>query len=493
MLVKNVESRFKAYFLLTLLILIVISILQYNNYIFAYSPSFSRLYAADNPVHLNETHVQYLTSATYTSDGRTLSATLWLYSQIYDNQSYDGLRYGIRIWLGNAVVGSAYYPRPIYDIYIEQQRNGTWAENTIEYENGLLGTGSQKPLQTEHRYTGLSNQGSKYINLFLDLDTIGYPDEYHMLSYVQKNSKMLDETYFASVPQTTIIRCGIFCIAPIWGSIRVFPAEISNISIPIYSNQFTNESFANFRQIFKIHLYQDSGFNNHGIKLKFNPDTIEIPTYGFTKTDLKVTTPDNIPNENYTLKVNEFWSALVNGQPRNLNPNKTQSLFNIEVLKSPNLIQRLSQFLIANTVYTVAILLGTTLAISTPLLFYVWKKERQSILIDFKKSEILQINSTVMVGVLILLTLGTSILRHINTTVISLITASIIFPFAISSVMVVISKIPTKEKQQNKQQKNQFIDDYPGTGLKLFPASIMAMLVGFVYIISAVITLAFIG
>jgi len=66
------------------------------------------------------------------------------------------------------------------------------------------------------------------------------------------------------------------------------------------------------------------------------------------------------------------------------------------------------------------ILIGTTLGISAPLLFYVWKKERQDILMDLKKNEILQINSSIMVGVLILLTLGYNI--HIYKATIGLIT-----------------------------------------------------------------------
>ena len=100
---------------------------------------------------------------------------------------------------------------------------------------------------------------------------------------------------------------------------------------------------------------------------------------------------------------------------------------------------------------------------------------------ELGKSDILQINATVMVGVLILLTLGT--LRHLTPTIIGFITASIIFPFAVSSIMVIISEVSTEDKVKSSQLMN----------LRLFPASIMAMIVGFVYVIAAVVTLAFIG
>jgi hypothetical protein len=139
-----------------------------------------------------------------------------------------------------------------------------------------------------------------------------------------------------------------------------------------------------------------------------------------------------------------------------------------------------------NTILIAEILLGTTLGISSPLLFYVWKKERQDILMDLKKNEILQINSSIMVGVLILLTLG-STLTHIHKVTISLITASIIVPFAVSSIMIIISQPPeTDEKGHGRKS-------FQNKNLKLFPASIMAMIVGFVYIIAAVITVTLIA
>ena len=108
----------------------------------------------------------------------------------------------------------------------------------------------------------------------------------------------------------------------------------------------------------------------------------------------------------------------------------------------------------------------------------MWKKERQDILMDLKKNEILQINSSIMVGVLILLTLG-STLTHIHKVTISLIIASIIVPFAVSSIMIIISQPPeTDEKGHGRRS-------FQNKNLKLFPASIMAMIVGFVYIIGS--------
>jgi hypothetical protein len=175
-----------------------------------------------------------------------------------------------------------------------------------------------------------------------------------------------------------------------------------------------------------------------------------------------------------TIQFNEFIvpSAIVAQQQLQINSNNSSSQ---GTNSSPNPLS-------LNTI--AEILLGTTLGISIPLLFYVWKKERQDILMDLKKNEILQINSAIMVGVLILLTLGSN-LTHIHKS--GLITASIIIPFAASSIMIIISQPP--ETDEKGHTRKSFQDKR----LKLFPAGIMAMMVGFVYIIAAVITITLIA
>jgi len=105
----------------------------------------------------------------------------------------------------------------------------------------------------------------------------------------------------------------------------------------------------------------------------------------------------NIPSNNYTFEVHELFTTLVRGKEVSSGP-EVPTYFNMDVLKPLNLIEVTSQFLTTNTEYTVIILLGTTLGIFLPLLFYVWKRERQYILMHLNKVEILQINSTVMVG-----------------------------------------------------------------------------------------------
>jgi hypothetical protein len=98
-------------------------------------------------------------------------------------------------------------------------------------------SGLSKPLEIDRKYTALSNEGSKYIDLSLDLGSIGFPSKYHMLSYVQQNMpsyvqqdvqrqyekfcdfpSVLDRSDLAFVPISASLLCGLRCVTPTWPS-----------------------------------------------------------------------------------------------------------------------------------------------------------------------------------------------------------------------------------------------------------------------------------
>jgi hypothetical protein len=496
------------YAILTLLVLImIISIWQYN-YILADSPSFYRLYVGDDapstsPVSLHPNATNSISSTSYTSDGRTLRATIWLISRLYGNLSYTGMKYGIKVFLPNET-------NPSYDVYIQQQKNSTWMTNVVEYppfqhlqQNFCKPSGEEqplifKPLEKERMYP-LSNKGSMYINLSLDLATIGYPYKYHMCSYVESNKAILDTTYPIFVPPTPSTRCGLKCVVPRWPNpIQEFPGK-SDIPITISSNDLINDLYHAYNERYNVSLVENK-HDTHLITLSFSPGNISLPVNGSNKWQLHITTQNYIPFRNYSMLINEGFTPL-SGPFSGITIPLKNDVLNIEIQK-PDLIKQLEQkfsepilqFLFGNTEKQVlSYLLIITLCMCIPLLYVIWRRRIRT-LMDLGKKDILQINATVMVGVLILLTLGTAVLKHLNTTLISLITASIIFPFAVSSIMVVISKAPVnghKQQQQGKTYSGKDSDPY--IGLKLLPAGIMAMIVGFLYIIAAVVTLAFIG
>jgi hypothetical protein len=415
---------------------------------------------------------------------RVYIPTIWLSSPLYDNRSYYGrLTYGISILLFNDIA-------PQYYVYIQQERNGTWTSGAVEINwvtKPTMPLQLSMPLHMERKYTAFSNHRTSYINLSFDLDTIGFPDKYKVYSYVQSLPLVLAEGYSVNVPPTTGEQCGFRCVVPSWpSSILVFAGQTSKIPVPIKSTDFiTTRSI--YGERYRLYL-QDSGFTNYGIKLNFIPSTIET---GSNTTFLQITTPSNIASNNYTIFLNEIAVAYNGSLPARLAVYRIPTSFNIEVLKPLNIYEQISQFLTTNIEYTVIMLLGIPIGIALPLLFYV---RHDDVFMELHKSDILQINATVMVGVLILLTLGS--LKDLNTTIIGLITASIIIPFAVSSVMVTISKDTEKIKssQLNSIESNPILgEETKSKNLKLFPVSIMLMIGGFLYVIAAVIILALIG
>ena len=128
------------YFLPTLLILIaIVSISQQNSYILAYSPSSSLIAVAGEPLlkmrHCGSfTGLPYMESTSFTSDGRTLYATIWLSSPLHANQSYEALAYGIEVYIDDYSGNFSHSNLPYYNVYIQQQKNGTWTKNGVEYD-----------------------------------------------------------------------------------------------------------------------------------------------------------------------------------------------------------------------------------------------------------------------------------------------------------------------------------------------------------------------
>jgi hypothetical protein len=319
------------YFLPTLLILIVMVSISQGNSILAYSPSFYRQHAGEET-----TNGKYLDSTSYTSDGKTLNATIWL--KVSGNQSYnDGLRYGIKIALGNS---SDY----TYDVYIIHTKRG-WMTDAVENAPQFKGSTRHviaKPLEISRKYTSLYNgnnytslyNGSKYINLSLDLDAIGYPDQYNMYSYVENSSgSILDQTYKVNVPP---LRCTLYCVIPSWPSVKIFSGKTyDNFSVPIYSNNFIKFTGTANTEQYNVSLNVANGTDTHNITLTFSPPTLLLPIDGSNKYQLHISTPSNIISNNYTMWIDETFipaSGPISAPQPFFHP------FNIEVIKRPTLL-----------------------------------------------------------------------------------------------------------------------------------------------------------
>jgi hypothetical protein len=373
--------------------------------------------------------------------------------------------------------------------------------NTVEYYPRGVHLIS-KPLEKERTYQ-LPKNGSQYVNLYLDLKTIGYPDKYHMSSYVQNNNgTVLDTTYPVFIPPTPDTQCGLACVRPTWPNpiqgrpgIVVYPGITNTKTIPISSNAFIKDLALAYNQKYNVSVSEQKN-NVSSIKLDFIPQKIELPSNGSNKWQLQITT--HKPYGIYHILYNESFiklRGLISGTRKDNLP------LSVEVVKQPSpfeeVINNVTQtilFLTKNTemlatVYLVVITLSIVLLVLFYFYYPTWRKHRQFILMDLKKNEILQINATVMVGVLILLTVGPNLLKNLNPAAISLTTASILVPFAVSSIMIIISKIPTVQVQPSPVIVEN-TDKVPTT---LFLLGMVTMILGFAYMIGAVVTLSFFG
>lgn len=171
------------------------------------------------------------------------------------------------------------------------------------------------------------------------MDAIGYPDQYHIYSYVENSSgSILDQTYKVNVPP---LRCkDLSCVIPSWPPIEVYPRIPKNYSISIHPNDLIRFNNLAYGSRYNVSLVQNVT-NTHGINLSFSPKMIKLPLNGSNNWQLQITTPGNITSNNYTLMVNEKFipiSGSIGGTTK-------YHSFNIEVLKPPGLIESVRQFL----------------------------------------------------------------------------------------------------------------------------------------------------
>jgi len=172
---------------------------------FASSPSFPTrtiLQESKNGLALEKSTNQDLPfdikSVSYFSDGTVLHATLWLTSPICISQNCHGnltmLRYGMKIFVSNIT-------NPDYDMYIQRQNNGTWTKTIMAYEPGNPSQSQFKILENDSipNKSNVFKDGSRYIDLSLNLADIGSPDKYYVYFYTANNS-ILDLTYTYRIP-----------------------------------------------------------------------------------------------------------------------------------------------------------------------------------------------------------------------------------------------------------------------------------------------------
>ena len=389
-------------------------------------------------------------SATSVSDGRFLNGTLWLSNPIYKQSHHDYVDSNLTF---NMYITFVSEPDYVYGVRIQPERDGTWTKVIWENEPyhpmadkiGYM----NKTLQTVHNYTGFFENGNRYIDLSLDLGTLGFPDKYYVNYNTAANNNGTSLNDFLLMRTTVPILTNLvkYNLPNFLNPVELRAGEEKSIDILVKSTDL-------YTDIFNIISDADE---SDDFTINFDPSRIYIPHNGLAKTKLIITAANNVSNGHFTLPVQR--QSLTSGGVLDSPINET---INVEILPPKSTIEEISTLLQVNSSLSAFMPLIITSFVGLALFRFLNKDS--SSLISLTSGELIAIDVSVIVGVLIFLTIGgvelspseldmhddsslTPTQEHsreddqdnnrINLTV-GLLTASIVYPFAISAIRVLV-------------------------------------------------------
>jgi len=295
-------------------------------------------------------HPPDISSITYLSNGTTLNATLWLSSPFMEPPSNASdwlsvprpsevpwyiIRYGMSIAVHSIydTEGTDYAVEYRWDVL-----NNTWTRIVQE----ISPAGALKVLQLEYNYTVFYLKGQQYINLFLDLAALNYPDQYDLLFYAfdyfiegYRICPMADLTPRLYIPPPE------FVISTSPSSVEIRPGEHKSIELQLKSN-------ANIKSRVFFSGNQTDELKDK-IKFNFTANNISVPLNGIVTSNLDIEASENVKPDSYTLPISANISIITEAKPR-------RSGSTGEILYNPT-----DQILFETSNVTVAVLLPETL------------------------------------------------------------------------------------------------------------------------------------
>jgi hypothetical protein len=412
----------------------------FDNYIIDQVDSGNATEIDDMPINIS--------SVTYLSDGNNLNATLWLNDPILTERHRDylesNLTYVMNVYSVDAREG--FETGILYSVVISPEEDGSWTKKVIEHAPGAYWpnltsftvddvVGASRTLKIYPNYTGFLQNDNTYVNIDLALKDIGNPPEAKIEfgAYIEEGGNSIDDwTYLLDAPgrQSMHIFDWPELLEVRAGENATGRVLIHNFELPTRGN---------------IALQQNARSGNYD--LEFNPNRIEYPLNGTISSDFEVRISPNVTAGTLPLQVIVTPSTIENviGSP-------WVETFNITV----------QQPLSALDVFVIFLIDGYALywiPFSATIAFGLWlstridkrklsqdtieKSRTKDIIEKLKPQDILTANASVVAGVLIFLTVGGTELFESDLIIhISILTASIVFPFAISAIRILITSDP---------------------------------------------------
>jgi hypothetical protein len=362
-------------------------------------------------------------STSFFSDGRILNGTIWLENPITDARHSDYVNSHLNFTMNIRGQEDIYNA---YQVVIYPEIDGTWTKVLYEYEPYVFGEQPQikKPLEIAYNYSGFFHDGDRYIDLSLDLTRIGLPDSYWVS--------------FATAAKKDVFTLQDYVYS------RLVPPRLNRLTFN-WPEDFVVRAGEESRQKILVNstgllslqmITPEDANKTDGIQVSFIPSSFKVPRDGITKVDLLVKSSDAVPVRNYSLpiRINEVTEAGVTG-------NYTESLI-IQIAPPLSSLEKFSNSLSTYAFYLSFIPLIITSIIALALSRII--NTKTSVFSNLSITDIITIDASVIVGVLFFLTLGGEELSSGATDrlYIGILTASIVYPFAISAVRVVVKGSP---------------------------------------------------
>ena len=395
-----------------------------------------------------------IVSTTYVSDGRSLNGTIWLLDPLYSkNHSLyvkNNLTFVIFVYTDKQTATSNTLA-PTYKLIISPQQDGTWKKLFIEMEPDVSSerVASQKIIDVTDNYTGFFKDGNRYVDFSIDLEKISYPDIYWLdfqssTMNPTNGIKFVDNTFTYRVPPLESK------INYDWEKpIKIRPGSEQTFKL------FINSTDQPIKQTL---LFSDAN-STDSIHISFSPSDVDIesPT-GKNLTDMKIKVDEDVHTDTES-KIDQIINISVKTEENTAWKNRGTLVISIELLPPLSI----GDFLLeTKLIYVIPI------AVTTLIVLWISKKiDRVKDHISLSADDLLNADATIIAGVLIFLTIGSVEFSQIINKI-GILTASIVLPFAMAGVRMLIKGA------------------VESLGIKLMAA-------GFIYMMTSVVVIGFVN
>jgi hypothetical protein len=226
-----------------------------------------------------------LITVSHFSDGNNLNSTLWFLGMVSKDPSLDDLvsvSYGILVDVdSNPSTGR---------LGVDYQKEIKWTTNNINWTSSLIEYSSSANQKIEIERTNINiSQDQSFFPISLDLSSITSPSKFRVSYYsvqVYKDStNIIDMTNWVDVPPAQ------FTLSTLPKSRVLTQGENLDIGPQLISDTGTSPKVLNF----------NNEKNNSHVLVQFNPQAVNLSSFGIAPLPFRITAPSDAQVGEYTI------------------------------------------------------------------------------------------------------------------------------------------------------------------------------------------------